>query len=134
MNGWHDVFGIYHSGDFDEELLPGPPEWTPEDAEAIAVASLAVVRARNVAETSQALVIVPEVLAPERFHIAYEPCDRCRKDTPAANRLHAWSKGRLFCEDCTAYVFRFGDTPISDAKGLSLLARAVRSRLRKGGR
>jgi hypothetical protein len=94
MSGWYGTDGIWHPGSFDDEGLPGPPRWYDDDPEAIAVAAVAVVRARRAADTEpvQSLDII------------------------------------------RAVPFGTPDEPISNAKGMSLLARAVRSRLRKGGR
>jgi hypothetical protein len=60
----------------------------------------------------------------------YEPCDRCGADAYARNRRG----GRLLCSECSSAVHRFGPEPLSDAKGLALLARWTRDRLRRSGR
>jgi hypothetical protein len=64
----------------------------------------------------------------------YEPCDRCNGDAYAANRGFGTTPGRLLCSECSAIEYRFGPEPLSDAKGLALLARWTRNRLRRSGR
>jgi ribosomal protein S27AE len=123
---WFDSDGLYHSGDFDDPGLPGPPDGWP-NAQEPATADVAPVAATQPPEVAIRSIPAPApVLKAHSVPARREPCDRCGREAYAPNRRD----GRLLCSQCTAVVWRVGDEPpVDDATGLRLLARSLRNRL-----